>query len=850
MANRVVPDRQGLISIGKLKENLVTEIELPAPGFEGGSYAVLLQRPREKQPYPVTARTEGNALIWTVQTADTAIPGTGKLECRWYGDNGEVAKSQIYMVRITDGLPDPTEAPEAWEGFMGQVARNAQAAQTAAGEAKASADGAAASAGISQGAAAEAGKQAGAAGDAANAAAAAASAASSAQAGAETAGQHARAAAEAAEESATGAAGSAEAAAQAAQKGENLYNQVKADLAAGKLKGEKGDPGKDAPQIDDSVVSAENPWSSRRIIETLCPPIAETGNPVTCYPVAGYPLGVVAQWEPTQAGEGEPYPAGGGKNLIPYPANSYKYPQSRNGLTVTSNANGSYTVNGTATANTYFSVCDLTKLGIDGFGAFAIGGCPKGGATNMFYLAMYDGAKWTADTGDGNTGTIGTIAPGARIEIAIVAGYTANNLVFWPQLEKGSAPTAYAPYENIRPISGRDSVSVEQCGENLLPFGERLEDIYLQQIMASSDLLLLSKACAGQELTLTLSVDTQNIVFENVDEEWRKRIGFECYGIRADGTEAWDLQCWLSESKDKLTSNGKKTKTVTATMPELVSGTLTFYAQNIKSGSFVAYDFGIYAGTTAPTAYAPYRGDTLALQLPGTVYGGEVDSVTGEGQQEWSLLTLTGADAEGWKRMATIDAGKYGHYLAVPEIATPRGPDILGSIICNYYPTLTANDTYRCKNGVSVEGNNNHYFRIYDDARAELSTSEWKAYLAAQYAAGTPVQIAYKLAEPVPFQATGNGPIMPLEGETNTIMTDADSVAITGRADPAHAIAALQAQLAVATQQLAETQQDVVSTTAMAVDYIYQQDLEDIGLEEVDDSDNQTDTEPVDVPGV
>lgn len=125
MANRVVPDRYGVINIGKLKENLVTEVHLPAPGFAGGSYAVLLRRPKEEQPYPVTVRHEGGNLVWTVQTADTAIAGMGKLECRWYGDNGEVAKSQIYTVRITDGLPDPTEAPEAWAGFMQQVSQDA-----------------------------------------------------------------------------------------------------------------------------------------------------------------------------------------------------------------------------------------------------------------------------------------------------------------------------------------------------------------------------------------------------------------------------------------------------------------------------------------------------------------------------------------------------------------------------------------------------------------------------------------------------------------------------------------------------------------------------------------------------
>ena len=132
MTNRVVPDRQGVINIGKLKENLVTEVALPVPGFEGGSYAVLLRRPKEELPYPVSARHEGNSLVWTVQTADTAIAGMGKLECRWYGDNGEVAKSQTYAVRITDGLPDPTEAPEAWAGFMQQVSQDAGRAASAA----------------------------------------------------------------------------------------------------------------------------------------------------------------------------------------------------------------------------------------------------------------------------------------------------------------------------------------------------------------------------------------------------------------------------------------------------------------------------------------------------------------------------------------------------------------------------------------------------------------------------------------------------------------------------------------------------------------------------------------------
>lgn len=729
MAYRVVPDRQGIIQIGKIKENLVTEVELPAPGFEGGSYAVLLQRPRVKQPYPVMARTEGRRLIWTVQTEDTEIPGTGKLECWWYGDNREVAKSQTYMVRITDGLPDPTKAPEAWEGFIGQVARNAQAAQTAAGEAKASADSAAASAGIAQGAAADAGKLAGAAGDAANAAASAASAASSAQAGAETAGQNARAAAEAAEtarsgaetaklaaaEIATAAAGSAEAAAQAAQEGKSLYNQVKADLAAGKLKGEKGekgDPGKDAPQIDDSVVSAENPWSSRHIVETLCPPISETGNPVTCYPVTGYPLGVKAMWEPVQEGSGDPSP------------------------------------------------------------------------------------------------------------------------------------------DNIRPIKGRDSVTMERCGENMLDIradiplydGNKESSNSAKRVIKPHVLAigLASNNYYNESKIKSYAISDGRLQFETASTGYGLAFGVmltpgETYSISWHGnalTLGTVAVVYYAEDGTYLSHIENKTFTVPL---DAVYSAIVFREIDKIDGALTFEDIMLVPGTTVPTTYTPYIGSINTLTLPETVYGGEVDAVSGEGQKTFKYVALDSDSnfvysesdnaflwynfARDWNHDRVYISSHYnafiGAWMNMPDKSFQIADNALG---------------------------------IHDERFS--SVEGFNAYLAAQATAGTPVQVAYKLATPTPITATGSGPIMPLEGETNTIMTDADSVAVTGRADPAHAIAALQAQLAVATQALAETQAAMVDTTAMAVDYIYEQDLEDIGLEEVDDSDNQTDTEPVDVPGV
>lgn len=399
--------------------------------------------------------------------------------------------------------------------------------------------------------------------------------------------------------------------------------------------GPEGPAGKDGVQIDDTAVSEDAPWSSKHIIDMLCPPLEESGNPVVCYPVAGYALGVKAKWEPMQQGTGTPSP------------------------------------------------------------------------------------------------------------------------------------------ENIRPITGRAIVKVKRCGENLLPFGERIENVYMQPLMTSDDILFLSKACAGQNVTLTFSIETQNIVFDDaISEELRKRIGFECHGTLADGTEIWNLQCWLYNHTDELTKNGKKTKTVTVAMPKLLNGDITFYAQNIKSGSFVAYDFGIYVGTTAPTTYTPYIGQTNTLTLPETVYGGEVDAVTGEGQETWETLTLDGT--EGWAIRDT--------FIGVYNLLSPTDN---GKGICTHFD-VKRNYSGDC---IIIEKNGTVYLgrALFD----KYTVDTWRAYLAAQNAAGTPVQITYKLAEPVPFTATGAQPIPALAG-VNTVLTDADSATVTGRADPIKRITDLE----------------------------------------------------------
>lgn len=783
MANRVVPYRQGLINIGKLKENLVTEVELFAPGFEGGSYAVLLQRPGEKQPYPVTTRTEGERLIWTVQTADTAIPGTGKLECRWYGDSGEVAKSQTYIVRITDGLPDPTEAPQEWAGYIGQVAQNANRAETAAN-----------------------------------------SAAGSAQAAADT------------------------------------LAQAKEDLAAGKLKGDKGDQGergpqgpegprggagpvgptgaqgergeqgpqgpagKDAPQIDDGTISRDTPWSSRQIVETLCPPISETGNPVTCEPVAGYPLGCKVRWEPTQAGEGEPYPAGGGPQLLDI---------SRCTATVGKPYGLTITIDGDIIKCSGVPSDEVTKKGDYSFGVASSGQEElrgKGYKITAWPIKGKVSNAWGLRTADESSLAIAAeLSPGVDTDIQLRL------------MVSKDTPTAYAPYENIRPISGRDAVKVERCGRNLIkPIWKSKSESGISYIVNDDySITIRGTATARSYIKFFDSKFGESLVDGTYTLCTLTNLpaGTSILAGHYDGTVYVGNIAGISPGKNHVTFAAKGVHSLDAYI-------------DTKAGATV--DTTVYLmlvpGTTPPTTYTPYQGDTLDLQLPGTVYGGNVDAVTGDGTKTWDIANLTDKPL----LYVNIHANSANAYVSAFWLWEDiGGKNNQHSAKTNIFSVVDWNGALPFKKPTIWVANTSFgiVFPKADFGLTDESTDAEILAAATKYIQSLPVplMIAYELATPTPITATGNAEIMPLEGETNTIMTDADSVAVTGRADPIRIIQQLQAAQSAAAAQLDETQQAMVDTTAMAVDYIYEQDSKIFGGEE---DDSQTDAVPTRLPGL
>lgn len=342
---------------------------------------------------------------------------------------------------------------------------------------------------------------------------------------------------------------------------------------------------------------------------------------------------------------------------------------------------------------------------------------------------------------------------GNPVQCYPVENYPLGVTASWEPTQEGSGTPSP---ENIRPIKGRDSVAVTRCGENLLniaPFAKSTYKGITYEYVTTGGVHISGTATAAADspifavghlppgkyygLDMGTGVSASIVVHRNGANLWLNAKGvFEI--LAGDVIKYWYM----------IATNG-------ATLDTTV------------------YPY-IVPGTTAPTTYTPYTGQTTTLTLPRTIYGGTVDAVTGEGQEAWKLLTLDGT--EDWRYESNS-------YFVGHSILSNLPTEIDGKCSHFIYSFNFAGNCIFCT-GDSV-------YTGPKLTEKYTGLDEWKSYLAAQYAAGTPVQIAYKLAEPVPFTATGAQPIPALSG-INTALTDADSATVTGRADPIKRITDLE----------------------------------------------------------
>lgn len=410
---------------------------------------------------------------------------------------------------------------------------------------------------------------------------------------------------------------------------------------------------------DDSAIG-DKPWSSKHIIDMLCPPLEESGNPVVCYPVAGYALGVKASWEPVQEGTGTPSP------------------------------------------------------------------------------------------------------------------------------------------ENIRPITGRASVKVERCGENVIEFLSTEDSSSDIKIAVDAEKNITLNGTLARKGNITIGTCRLHWVAGKTYTMYVKKVGGSVSLGSGDGiTFAYALFTTDYNHFFRGGTNSTNLDVYIASDAALVETELVFMLQCWRKGTVFnnfKFQIEVVEGTTTPSTYAPYNGQTNTLTLPEAVYGGEVDAVSSEGQETQKLVILNGTESwNSWGINAHNPAitGFYTYDINDYDAINSKG-------ICSHLETPNQ-DVWGGRNagiGFATVGSSRYFmFSMMTSSLPDISAghevASLKAYLAAQNDAGTPVQIAYKLAEPIPFTATGAQPLPALAG-VNTVLTDADSATVTGRADPIKRITDLE----------------------------------------------------------
>lgn len=383
---------------------------------------------------------------------------------------------------------------------------------------------------------------------------------------------------------------------------ESVENVAANTAAVAELKEKKA-------EIDDTAVGA-NAWSSKHIIDMLCPPLEESGNPVVCYPVAGYPLGVKAKWEPMQGGSGTPSP------------------------------------------------------------------------------------------------------------------------------------------ENIRSVKGRDSVTVERCGENLLDISAFSLDVDKNKRTYKTK---VQQLILPGKYTLKLTQTNPN-----------SGLGMQFF-----------------------TRNGNKVSSISGQTFNLdgILDSIYFYISNVSGNADSIKDIMLIpsTATATTTTYTPYTGQTNTLTLPETVYGGEVDAATGEGQETWQLLNnpssynyYEGTAEGGWVQSENAVAW----FLYNPAFFSKKT-----KVLSNIFNVVS--DIATTVNPYTIGGKDNYIaFRLPRSVAA--TGKDVKNWLASNG-----VEIAFETITQTPFTATGAQPIPALAG-VNTVLTDADSATVTGRADPIKRITDLE----------------------------------------------------------
>lgn len=504
------------IHIGMQGEDERTQIRFPLADimeeFPGGSATLMVKRPEDTEAYPATeTEMDETDLVWTVQEYDLVQKGEGHAQVVYTVQGGAKCKSRIWSIHIDESLTVSNEAPPDWEDWVSDLLDAAAgvdasiaaaestlesavtAAETAQGKAETAKTAAETAKSLAEFAMTSASAARATAVAAATTATSEAVEASKQRAYAEIAGTkdtssymedetmtiiidapyasvedsagvshlirdhskgwagEAKREAEYASGSATAAAGSATAAAGSATAAASSASAASgsATSAAGSATAASGSATAAYQSETAAAASADEAEQIKESIDTDISELEEELAPVikstASGEIASFADGadgrqidsLVVNIEPVQDlhGYDNPWPAGGGKNLLDPAKKTIDSDGKRwrwyyaDGITLSANQAYTLSVSGTSQLITLYFIEKSSSTSL------------ASGSTSVTYTPTED---------------VVVFLQAYRSEVL----QDGNNV----QLEKGSSPTAYAPYSNLCPISGWTGCDIMHSG--------------------------------------------------------------------------------------------------------------------------------------------------------------------------------------------------------------------------------------------------------------------------------------------------------------------------------------------------------------------------------------------------
>ena len=349
------------------------------------------------------------------------------------------------------------------------------------------------------------------------------------------------------------------------------------------------------------------------------------------------------------------------------------------------------------------------------------------------------------------------------------------------QLETGETATAYEAYKGL---VGQESVKITACGKNLF------------------DMSTLAPSHAGTavetgENSVHVSTTGSGGVYRGANSEpfWiRKGVPYALSATLAEygsgnarvGLRGADDDTFLDGAYVIFAAaTGRLTAAFTPTSDEFVYLSALCTNGTTLTGDCTFADIQLEAGNAA-TDYEPYHdmgGGTVVPSEPlyGLPVARDTVSVAVDGDvlvtRRTGVVVLDGTET--WGAYATAVSVEMRFRLdpgATPGIQPPPDNDTAANLLCSHYLSVpaTTGGTYECVAGISVHASEKAVY-IYDEQYSDGNVEAWKSYLAAQYAAGTPVTIVYELAAPETEALTAVTAITPAKGPVS-IITDADAL--------------------------------------------------------------------------